>query len=461
MTGAGVKFECDQCRQRIETPGDMLGSEIVCPKCGKRLTVPKPAAGAEPAVASPKATPPASGARGEPETATPARVSIRALVPQLIVAGGLVCLLLGLLLVSRRATPVLYLPLFLLALACGALACREKLPALGATLALATLIAPFFARPRAAPVQPFAASPPLSDLSPMRAPLVAPPPEPESRPTWPDSAETPFVASEPSPAPEHSYGPAPAPSPEIVAEPDPEPPPPRRLSPTFSDDPFRDVFGPPPDSEEGVAEAQAPDPALAPDSDEAATPDEADDTVMLESDRICRDLLRTPDDPVLLTRLRNEIGTIANEEKRIRLMAAYGLGVLRIGRTEEARKVHAYLQRHYPAHRFTAMLSPERTMRDCAACSGQGSVQAACPVCKGDVACTGCEGTGQRKLTALDGASRTVACGRCAGSGKCRRCKGEGRIESVCPTCRGTRKSLAEAAVERNYRALLAGDALP
>lgn len=446
-TVSDIKFECDQCRQRIEVPGDMLGTFIVCPRCDKRLNVAKAEDPAESAATKRKDRP------------APGRASRRVeqgIVYQGVASAGMAGLLLGLFLLSRQVAPVFYLLFFLLALVSGAVACMKKLPVIGATLVLAAVIAPVFMRPPA--VRPAVALPSVQPdwTQTLEMPPVARPVAPPMRPVEPARSAEPETdpgatgrALDSAQATEQTPSVKPDAGAETAAEPEPA----RKLSPTFSDDPFRDVFGPPPDEAPEtptVAESGPESPADAPTAPHG--------TDMLESDRLCRALIKTPDDTALLAKLRNEIGTIANEEKKVRLIVAYALGCLHTGNRQEAHAVQVYLRRHYQDHPLATLLSAERTLNDCARCSGSGTSESPCRECRGEGACSGCGGSGQRELSGLDGATRAVACVTCRGSGKCRRCKGRGRIESACPACKGSGKTAAAEKIRKAYLALLAGE---
>jgi len=445
---ADIKFECDECSQRVEVPSDMVGSTITCPACGKKLVVPimgPPIAPKEPAQ-SVKVSP--LPRKQGPKRSFPSMgggVRFEQQIPQL---AGFICLLTGVALLARQQPTATYLPLLFLSFVLGVVSLVQKQIAAGIIVMLATILVPMAIR--SGPQPQFAISHP---------PQVAP------TPSWVDSVPKPVQRKidpvnvtypESSQVSRPSFPATPEPitataAPAVVSPPAPRP---------ISDDPFRDAFGPAPGEETATPEP-APKPVAA--ADPPGAPQEsstfASTAPILESDRVCLALAGKPEDVALLAQLKEEIKAITNPTKRTRLMAAYSLGCLYVGRAREAGALTRYLEKQHPDNIYVKLLSLDNTTGPCAKCFGSGHVESDCLECSGKGQCSGCSGTGNRQLNALNGQARKVTCGKCRGSGKCRKCQGTGKMKGKCPECKGSKNVFSLEKVKQGFLSAL-GDKL-
>jgi len=132
---------------------------------------------------------------------------------------------------------------------------------------------------------------------------------------------------------------------------------------------------------------------------------------------------------------------------RSRAMAAYSLTLLMQGNTNAFGHALQILRATYPQTAPLITVSREDGYATCDACAGSGVQMALCPACMGSGKCKPCAGTGKKD---------SAACPACKGRGDCAMCAGKQKIETACPTCKGTRQVFKPSAkIRDNYNTLL------
>jgi len=131
------KFDCPHCGQSLEAPEDMLGETIECPSCGETLDLPKPK--------------PASPHRPRPQRPRPQHIqqhtqpkqTVETNVKQGALIGGVVCFVLGVIMMCASLwTVIVYAPLFLAAFVLSIVAMAQKRIAGGVILLVLTVAVP-------------------------------------------------------------------------------------------------------------------------------------------------------------------------------------------------------------------------------------------------------------------------------------------------------------------------------
>ena len=133
---------------------------------------------------------------------------------------------------------------------------------------------------------------------------------------------------------------------------------------------------------------------------------------------------------------------------RSRAMAAYSLTRLMQGNTNAFERALQILHATYPddASALVTVASADAFLT-CDACAGSGVQTTLCPSCMGTGKCKTCAGTGKKAA---------AVCAVCKGKEICAMCAGHQKIETPCPTCKGTRLVFKPSEKMRdNYMKLL------
>lgn len=130
-------FNCQLCGQSLEAPEDMLGEVIDCPSCSEKIELMK---------VEPKQTPHLQTQHAVPQNMqqhSQQSQTVETNVKQGALIGGLVCFVLGIIMMSFSLwTVILYAPLFLAAFVLSIVAMAQKRIAGGVILLVLTIIVP-------------------------------------------------------------------------------------------------------------------------------------------------------------------------------------------------------------------------------------------------------------------------------------------------------------------------------
>ena len=137
---------------------------------------------------------------------------------------------------------------------------------------------------------------------------------------------------------------------------------------------------------------------------------------------------------------------------RSRAMAAYSLTLLMLGNTNAFERAVQIQRETFPEDQALIDVGRDAYLALCGDCAGSGLTKALCPSCMGSGKCKACAGAGVRKSAE----GKDVPCPACKRSGVCAMCAGKQKIETPCPTCKGTCRvfKLSEK-IRGNYTALL------
>ena len=130
-------FDCPHCGQSLEAPEDMLGETIDCPSCGGKLDLPKPESSPPPRPRPQRPHP------QHPQQRAQRKQPVETNVKQGALIGGVVCFVLGVIMMCVSLwTVIVYAPLFLAAFVLSIVAMAQKRIAGGVILLVLTVAVP-------------------------------------------------------------------------------------------------------------------------------------------------------------------------------------------------------------------------------------------------------------------------------------------------------------------------------
>ena len=162
----------------------------------------------------------------------------------------------------------------------------------------------------------------------------------------------------------------------------------------------------------------------------------------------CAALQRSPLAAAELQMLSSAAHSLTNSPAlRSRAMAAYSLTFLMNGNTNAFERATQLLQSTFPEAARLITVTRSDAFVTCDTCTGTGIQMMLCPSCMGTGKCKACDGTGKKG---------SGACPACKGKGSCGMCAGKKKIETACPTCKGTRLVFkTNEKIRSNYDVLL------
>ncbi|MBN1674574.1 MAG: hypothetical protein JXR37_26240 [Kiritimatiellae bacterium] len=176
------------------------------------------------------------------------------------------------------------------------------------------------------------------------------------------------------------------------------------------------------------------------------------------AEALCKRLASDPPNTNLLASLKSVMFDAEPRDAQPRYIAAYSLGELLAGDSEEARVGRDYLAKSFPFSEFIKFLTMDTLGGPCPDCDGRGVTHQTCTLCKGSGKCANCGGSGRIRHHFSGDVRR---CGMCSGSGKCRNCGGSGRISNSCAHCCGTGTIMSVPRARQVYLCILRGENIP